>query len=173
MFKKIFLFGLLVILTNCSSNSNNNATNPENVVCDCPSGNIQANYNDLIGDWRLTKRTIMDVTGTTVTEVQDLTTYQPCNPDSFHLKVYLDSNNNKIMSIPVGGLTTPAPSNCGNILNFEFPIVYYENGGSCLKLLSTSPTAGHKLCLLEFTTTSLKIKMKWSQQYYIFECTKL
>ena len=173
MYKKILLFSLLIILTNCSSNSSNNPPTNQSVVCDCPSGNITANSNDLIGDWRLTKRTIMDVTGTNITSVQDLTTYQPCNPDSFHLKVSLDSNNNKIMSIPVGGVTTPAPSNCGNILNFEFPIVYYENGNSCLKLLSTSESAGHKLCLIEFTTTSLKIKMKWSQQYYIFECTKI
>ena len=169
--KIIYALTLTTILISCASE--NNTSNNQNVVCDCPSGNITANSNDLIGDWRLTKRTIMDVTGTTVTEVQDLTTYQPCNPDSFHLKVSLDSNNNKVMSIPVGGLTTPAPSNCGNILNFEFPIVYYENGNSCLKLLSTSENAGHKLCLIEFTTTSLKIKMKWSQQYYIFECTKI
>lgn len=173
MYKKILLFSLLIILTNCSSNSSNNPPNNQSVVCDCPSGNITANSIDLNGDWRLTKRTILDVTGTTVTEVQDLTTYQPCDPDSFHLEVFLDTNNNRIMSIPVGGLLTPAPSNCGIIINLQFPIVYYEDGNSCLKLLSTLENVGHKLCLIEFTTTSLKIKMKWSQKYYIFECTKI
>lgn len=172
MYKKFIISSIFFVFISCASESN--TTNPsQTVVCDCPSGNIVANSNDLIGDWRLTKRTILDVTGTTVTEVQDLTTLNPCNPDSFHLKVSLDTNNNKVMSIPVGGLTTPALSNCGNILNFEFPVVYYENGNSCLKLLSTSENAGHKLCLMEFTATSLKIKMKWSQQYYIFECTKI
>lgn len=172
--KKINFFYLLILPTfwiSCGSESSTN--NNQVVECDCPTGNIQANSNDLIGDWRLTKRSILDVTGTDIIEVQDLTTLNPCNPDSFHLEVILDSNNDMIMSIPIGGLTTPALSNCGNILNIEFPIVYYENGNSCLKLLTTSPTAGHKLCFIEFSTTSLKIKMKWSQQYYIFECTKI
>ena len=164
---------LIILLTNCSSSTNNELNPQQNVICDCPHGNIQANSNDLIGDWRLTKRTILDVTGTTITAIEDLNALNPCNPDSFHLKVTLDGNNKKSMSIPVGGLITPSLANCGNILNFEFPIVHYENGGSCLKLLTTSPNAGHKLCLIDFTTTSLKIKMKWSQHYYIFECTKI
>ncbi len=172
--KKIKIFYALTlstILISCASE--NNTSNNQNVVCDCPSGNIQANSNDLTGNWTLTKRTILDVTGTTVTEVQDLTTVTPCDANSFHVKVSLDTNNNRIMSIPVGALISPYPHTCSQIVNLEFPIVYYENGNSCLKLLSTSENAGHKLCLMEFTTTSLKIKMKWSQQYYIFECTKI
>ena len=169
--KIIYALALSTILIGCASE--NNTSNNQNVVCDCPSGNIQAISNDLIGDWRLTKRTILDETGTTITEVQDLTTLVPCNPDSFHLEVTLDANNNRIMSVPVGGLTTPALQNCGNILNFEFPIVYYEDGGSCLKLITTSPSAGNKLCLIDFTPTTLKIKMYFSQKYYIFECTKI
>lgn len=172
MLKKIITTSILFALISCASESN--TSNPvQNVVCDCPSGNIVANSSDLIGDWKLNKRTILDATGTTVTEVQDLTTLNPCNPDSFHLEVTLDANNNKIMSVPVGGLTTPALSNCGNILNIEFPVVYYENGGSCLKLITTSENAGHKLCFIDFTTTQLKIKMYFSQKYYIFECTKI
>lgn len=173
MYKKILLFSLLIILTNCSSNSSDNPPTNQNVVCDCPSGNITANSNDLIGNWTLTKRTILDVTGTTVTEVQDLTTINPCDSNSFHVKVSLDTNNNKVMSIPVGALISPYPHTCSQIVNLEFPIVHYEDGSSCLKLLSTSENAGHKLCLTEFTTTSLKIKMKWSDHYYIFECTKI
>lgn len=169
--KILHALALSTILMSCASESSSN--NNQNVVCDCPTGNIAADSNDLIGDWRLTKRTILDETGTSITEVQDLTTLTPCNPDSFHLEVNLDSNNNKIMSVPVGGLTTPALQNCGNILNIEFPVVYYEDGGSCLKLLTTSPNAGHKLCLLDFTSTTLKIKMYFSQKYYIFECTKI
>jgi hypothetical protein len=173
MYRKILLFSLLFILTNCSSSSNENPPNNQSIVCNCPSGNITANSNDLDGNWKLTKRTILDVTGTTVTEVQDLTTINPCDSNSFHLKVSLDSNNNKVMSIPVGALINPYPHTCSQIVNLEFPIVYYEDGDSCLKLLSTSENAGHKLCLIKFTTTSLKIKMKWSEHYYIFECTKI
>jgi len=158
--KIVLLFSLLIILTNCSSNSSNNPPNNQSVVCDCQSGNITANSNDLIGNWKLTKRTILDVTGTTITTVQDLTTLNPCDSNSFHLKVFLDNSNNRVMSVPVGALLTPSPYTCSQIVNLEFPIVYYENGNSCLKLLSTSENAGHKLCLIEFTTTSLKIKMK-------------
>jgi hypothetical protein len=171
LLKIIYVTILSSIMMSCASESNTN--NNPNVVCDCPLGNVQANSNDLIGDWKLNKRTILDATGTTVTEVQDLSALAPCYPDSFHLEVTLDANNNKVMSVPVGGLTTPALQNCGNILNIEFPVVYYEDGGSCLKLLSTSPNAGHKLCLLDFTSTTLKIKMYFSQKYYIFECTKI
>jgi len=168
------IFGLLLLL-NCSTDDNNSEPvepPPQNVVCDCPTGNIQTTQNDLLGYWVLNKRTLLDVTGIIVTEVQDFATITPCDENALHLKVFLNSQNKQVMSVPVGGLLRPAPTYCGRILNFEFPIVHYQDGGSCLKLLTTSPSAGHKLCLIEFTSTTLKIKMKWSQQYYIFECTK-
>jgi hypothetical protein len=165
---------LMVIFSSCATDPvepSGNNTPQVNVVCDCPPGNIQGNADDLVGYWSLNKRTILDLDDN-VTEVQDLLSIQPCHEDAFHLKVFIDDNNVKIMSTPVGGLLRPAPSNCGQITNIQFPIVYYIDGGSCLKLLTTSPTAGHKLCFIEFTQNTIKVKMKWSQKYYIFECTK-
>lgn len=169
--KASFYFLLIALMSCSSSNEPEEPNNEPDQICDCNNNSVQTSFNEVQGSWRLTKRTFLDSTGEIVTSVEEIEDLEPVSPGSLSFKIQINTSGNKIIEKPVGALLG------GNsfynykytIVKLAYPIVYFKDGSNCIKTVTTSQSAGFKLCILEYNQNYIKIKQKWSEHYQIYE----
>lgn len=125
-----------------------------------PQGNISATFNDLLGKWRVTKRTFYDPTGITVNEVEDLTNVVPFDEDTLLFRVYIDEDGEKVIEMPLGALV--GIESCF-LVKLPYRIDYFRDVGSCFKV------ALMDVCISEFTPNYIKMRYIWNGGYTLHE----
>ncbi len=163
----IILLFILVVLSNGCGNKNNITPDP----CNCPPGNIKATSNDLLGKWRIIKRTFYDPTGTTVKQVEDFTALTPADNDAFVMNIYINENGRRTIELPVGAII--GNSYYGyDVVKIDFEISYYQNGGSCMQPAffdGDTVIAIMDVCISEFTPNYIKMSHIWDTGHVLQE----
>ncbi len=163
----IILLFILVVLSNGCGNKNNITPDP----CNCPPGNIKATSNDLLGKWRIIKRTFYDPTGTTVKQVEDFTALTPADNDAFVMNIYINENGRRTIELPVGAII--GNSYYGyDVVKIDFEISYYQNGGSCMQPTffdGDTVIAIMDVCISEFTPNYIKMSHIWDTGHVLQE----
>lgn len=163
----IILLFILVVLSNGCGNKNNITPDP----CNCPPGNIKATSNDLLGKWRIIKRTFYDPTGTTVKRVENFTALTPAADDAFIMNIYINENGRKTIELPVG-IIIDHPSLGYDVVKIDFEISYYQNGGSCMQPTffdGDKVIAIMDVCISEFTPNYIKMSHIWDTGHVLQE----
>lgn len=159
----------LFIISGCTSSED--PINEPDLICDCQDNSVSTSFDEVEGSWRLTRRTYLDSIGENITEIEEIEDLEPMSPGSLSFRIFTNESGVKSIEKPVGALLggTILYNYNYTIVKLTYPIVYFKDGSNCIKTLTTSPNAGFRLCILEYSQNYIKIKQKWSDHYKIYE----
>lgn len=192
--KQLFTILVIVLVVGCSATGEDAQETP--FSCDCPqNGTISATEEDLFGNWRLIRRTVLDSLDNVI-RIDEVAQNTACVTDTIKIYPGMQADNEDIGYINVnlypniaksGVLTNPVGAYINNshipchVVKVNYSL-YYNTGDNCFRLLSARcsdeiTATGFFMCFIhEFTPTTLKWKQKWGtshNQFYIMELEKM